>query len=287
MPDIVAIEHIAVHRATEKFSFERLRNRGLPRAGQASEPDDRAPVSIVQSSAARGDFAFGPENILALNSRAIGIDAPENNSAAADPAVLNQDEPAERGNPLMVIEHQGSAGLQSDSPDLIARDVITLPRRDFERRGIHHLIDPHYLTLHLLRPDADRIGSALLQRLFRHPENIRVEAVRLDWSFRLVRGHMTSFYEDLFTQRDPDGVTGNRLVTRRPIPRFDRGDDGRFICRRKNQLIADAQRTALDPPGNNAPLVKPINILDGEPEWLIQRAVTADNWSRDSKIVPP
>ena len=64
---VIAIEHVGVHRALKEFLLERSGNRRLPGAGKSGEPDDGAAMPISSRSPLRGDLAFVPENILALD----------------------------------------------------------------------------------------------------------------------------------------------------------------------------------------------------------------------------
>ena len=44
------------------------------------------------------------------------------------------------------------------------------------------------------------------QRLANDPKEIRVKAIRLNRGFAFVRGNITSLDENLFAQRDSDGI---------------------------------------------------------------------------------
>ena len=112
-----------MHAAFEKFAFERLRDRRFSRAGQARQPNDRAAMSVVAARAACAViFPSRPENVFALDRGAIGVSAAENDSAAADSSVIDDNEAPEIGDAIVIIQHERRARLNRDAADFIARD---------------------------------------------------------------------------------------------------------------------------------------------------------------------
>src|SRR4029077_11573629 len=105
MPDVVTVEDIGMHCPDEKFSLKRLRDGGFARAGKPGEPDDRSAMSMLPSARLRGDFSFTPENVLALDRAAIGVDAPVNDPAAANHPVVHQNKATEWWKAIVVIQH--------------------------------------------------------------------------------------------------------------------------------------------------------------------------------------
>src|SRR5205814_10575755 len=100
-------------------------------------------MSMLCGTRLRGDFSFAPENILALDRAAIGVNSPMNNPAAADRSVIDQDKATERWNAIVIIQHNRGARLNRQAADFVTRELIGLCRAPFESRGIHELIERH------------------------------------------------------------------------------------------------------------------------------------------------
>src|SRR5438477_3290225 len=105
MPDVVTVEHVGMHCPDEKFSLKRLRDGGFARAGKPGEPDDYSAMSMLCSTRLRGDFSFAPENILALDRAAIGVNAAVTDPAAANHPVIDQNKATEWWKTIVVIQH--------------------------------------------------------------------------------------------------------------------------------------------------------------------------------------
>ena len=97
-----------------------------------------------------------------------------------------------------------------------------------------------------------------------------MKSIRLNRSVIFVRSDIAAFYENLFAQRDSDGVPCHGWTVRRCVPTLNSCDNRRFVCRRKNQLVPHTQRSRLDPARNDAPAIKSINILNAEAERKIE-----------------
>src|SRR4030095_3925433 len=97
-------------------------------------------MSMLGGTRLRVDFSFAPENILALDRAAIGINTAVNNPAAANYSVIHQNKATEWWQAVVFIQHNRSTCLNRKAANLIARELIGLGRVPFEGRGIHHLI---------------------------------------------------------------------------------------------------------------------------------------------------
>ena len=99
-------------------------------------------------------------------------------------------------------------------------------------------------------------------------------ALKLDSSnggARLQRGHRAALDKDLLGQRDADGFAGRGSSAGRRVPALDGFDRAGLVGRRKNKSIANFDRAGFDAPGQDAALVKPVNVLDRKAQRLILR----------------
>src|SRR5215469_3598483 len=98
-------------------------------------------MTAPQGTLASCDFAFCPEDILALCNGAIGVNAPENGSTTTDLAVVYNHKPPEIRNAIVVVDDQSSAGLDCKSADLVALQLFASVTLALERRRIHYPLD--------------------------------------------------------------------------------------------------------------------------------------------------
>ncbi len=74
---------------------------------------------------------------------------------------------------------------------------------------------------------------------------------------------MPALDENMIAQRDSDGFAGaTPTPLRRRSPSLNRGHSRRLVMRRKNKLVADSDRSRLDPARKDPPFIHPINILN-------------------------
>src|SRR5207249_5666891 len=71
-------------------------------------------MSMLCSARLRGDFSFAPEDILAFDRAAIGVNAAVNNPAAADHPVIHQNKATKWWKPIVVIEYNRLPPLGRD-----------------------------------------------------------------------------------------------------------------------------------------------------------------------------
>src|SRR5205085_9448208 len=109
MPNVVAVEHVSMHSATEQLPLQGLGDRRFAGTGEAGEPDHRTAMTKLRCPLTRSDFSFGPENIFAFGDGAIGVSAAEHSTARVNLVGMEQDESAEVRHPVMVVEDQRSA----------------------------------------------------------------------------------------------------------------------------------------------------------------------------------
>src|SRR2546423_11743568 len=98
-------------------------------------------MPMLRRARLRIDFSFAPENVLALDRGAIGVDAAVNDSAAAYHSVINQNETPQLRNAIMVIQDNRRPCLNGEAPDLVPSQLIGFGRASFQRRRIHHFLD--------------------------------------------------------------------------------------------------------------------------------------------------
>jgi hypothetical protein len=67
----------------------------------------------------RGDLAFAPEDVLALDGFRSRIDNFRNDPTADEIVAIGQDKPAHCRNAVVVVDHERRAGLQRDFANLV------------------------------------------------------------------------------------------------------------------------------------------------------------------------
>src|SRR5207302_10543153 len=105
------------------------------------------------------------------------------------------------------------------------------------------------------------------------PKNVRMNPVRFDRRFGLMRGDVTALDKDLLGQRDPDRITGDRFLVAGSAPLFDRLNFRRLVRRRKNQFVPYPEFSSLDSAGDDATLVEPINVLHAKTQGKIDMSL--------------
>src|SRR5215469_5103384 len=120
MPNVIAVEHVGMHAAMEQVAFKRLSDGRFPGARKSSQPNHCSLVTGPDCPFTRGDFSFGPKDILAFCNGAIRVDAAENRSATADLSVVYDDEPSEVRNAVVVVDDEWSTGLDCKPANLVS-----------------------------------------------------------------------------------------------------------------------------------------------------------------------
>ena len=128
MADVVAIENVGVHSRTKSSRSSAC--------AMVDFPEPERPVSQTTAPrcpfwAARVCAVISPslqKMFLLFNRSAIGVNAAENNSAAADHAIIDDNKTAQRRNAIMVIQDEWRARLNGQAADLVARDCVGLGR---------------------------------------------------------------------------------------------------------------------------------------------------------------
>src|SRR5207237_10939629 len=94
------------------------------------------------------------------------------------------------------------------------------------------------------------------------PEKPRLETAQFIGRSCLQGGDRSALDEDLLAQSNADGLARGRVLTRRRIPTLDGFDGADFVAWTEKKPISDFDRAGFDASGQNAPLIKSINILD-------------------------
>src|ERR1700746_2918911 len=123
-----------MHGALEQLALKRLRNCRFPSAGQPGEPHNRAAMPAAYGTMAGGNFSFGPKNVFALCNLPVGIDAAENDTSSANLVVIDDCKSAEIRDAVMIVDHEWTAGLNRQPPDLISLHLFALVDLCLERR---------------------------------------------------------------------------------------------------------------------------------------------------------
>src|SRR5262249_10135266 len=158
-----------------------------------------------------------PENVLRFDFRAVGIDAAEDDAAAGDLTIIDDDESAEQRVPIGIIHDERAAGLDGDFGNIVARDVVAAGEF-LERGGVDDALDAHDLSIELLRSELDLGPLADGEVPFAHPEKARLETIRFNRRIRFVRGDVAALDEDLLGERDADAFARVRRVALRRVP---------------------------------------------------------------------
>src|SRR4029077_277072 len=103
---------------------------------------------------------------------AIGINAAENDSAAANLAVINDDKASQRRNAIVIIDYEWCSRLDREPPHFVSIELFTLVLNRLERRRIHHLIDRHDFAFHLLRREPKIIKATDSHGFAHDPKDI-------------------------------------------------------------------------------------------------------------------
>ena len=223
-----------MHAASEQFAFERLRDCRFSRARQSSEPNHRAPVSQSRRASSRCNLLFDPEDVFALRCRVpVGVNAAEDRAATANLAAVRDDESTQLRIAIVIVDHERAARLNREASDFVALELFAFLFRCFECRGIHHLIDRNDLAFHVLRREAKIVNLSELHRLAHDPKHVRVNPVRLDRRFGLMRANVTALDEDLFGQSNSDRIARDRFLVGILRPTFDRVNFRCLVRRRK------------------------------------------------------
>src|SRR5438270_10681006 len=133
------------------------------------------------------DFAFYPENILALGDGAIGVNTAENCPATANLSVIDNHKAPERRNPIVVVDHQRTARLNREAAHFVALELFPLLFGRLKRGGIHHLIDRDDFAFYFLRRQTQIVEMPDPHWLAHNPEYVGMNAVRFDWCLALMR----------------------------------------------------------------------------------------------------
>src|SRR5438270_3500701 len=148
------------------------------------------------------DLPFTPENVLTLYRRAIGIDAAVDDAAGYDRSIINEDEPAEIWDAIMIVQHDGRPGVNDHAADLVSRQLLRVVARALKGGGIYYLLDRCDLALDLLCFQARTVRVCRAGGMTRYPENIGVKAVGLNGCIFLFRTDVTALDKILFAQRN-------------------------------------------------------------------------------------
>src|SRR5438105_1055173 len=146
----------------------------LTKISMKSQPPSSAISRARRRSARGGDGAFGPENVLRFDFRAVGVNAAENDAAARDLALIDDDEAAHDRVAVVVVENERTAGLDGDLGDVVFRDVIARLGQRLERRGVNDALDAHDFRVKLLRGELELVALADVEPLPAHPEQARL-----------------------------------------------------------------------------------------------------------------
>jgi hypothetical protein len=165
------------------------------------------------------------------------------------------------GDPVVYIEHKTLWGARGPVDETLA---VPLGKAARMRQG-------DALTLVSWSRQAQVCAEAC-ERLAAEPEQRRPEH-RGELRRRLrMTGDLASLDEDLLVQGDADGLAGMRLDRCRiDVPRLDGADARGLARRREQQAVADAQHPRLDAPGQDAPGVELVDVLDGKAQRQIGR----------------
>ena len=136
----------------------------LPAPRKPREPYHRALVTIAQMRAARGDVALVPEDIRARDLLAVRVNAPKNDAAAGDIAVVHDHKPAHDRQRVVIVEHERTAGLKGDFGDVVAGDEFTPAfAHGLKRRGVDHAIHRDDFAIDFLRGEFQLVARADLR----------------------------------------------------------------------------------------------------------------------------
>src|SRR5207244_12149730 len=111
---------------------------------------------------------------------------------------------SKRWYPIVIVDHQRTARLNREPADFVALELLAFLLRRFERGRIHYLIDRNDFTFHILGGEAQIVKMPNSHRVAYDPENVRVNPVRLDRCFSLMRCDVTALDKTLLGQGDPD-----------------------------------------------------------------------------------
>src|SRR5690242_15504260 len=132
-------------------------------------------------------------------------------------------------------------------------------------------MDRRHLAVHLFGRDAQQILAVLFQRTFPQPKQIGFESRRDEGQLVLMSGNFASFNENLFIERDTDGMPCFRCSRNRfDVERLDRPNVCTLVRRRKHEVVADLQSPRCDASGENTAGIELIDILHREPQWLLR-----------------
>ncbi len=150
---------------------------------------------------------------------------------------------------------------------------VAVAGNGFQRRGINDFLDGFDFAIHFLRGELELVKLALGERFAAQPEQARLEPVQFVRRICFQRRHRAAFDENLLGQRDADGFAGAGVVLRWRVPALNGLDGAALVAGTEQQPVAHLDGTGLDAAREDAPVIKPINILDGKTQRLIVRPV--------------
>src|SRR4051812_24554616 len=106
MANIITVENVSVHSAIEQFALKSLGYGRFARPGKSGEPDHCTAVAELDRTFARGNFAPGPEDILAFGDGSICVGATEHRAAGVNFAIMKKHESTEVCHALMIVQNQ-------------------------------------------------------------------------------------------------------------------------------------------------------------------------------------
>ena len=164
-----------------------------------------------------GDFAFHPENILALDARqhvaSVGVFPLEDSAAATNMTMIHKNEPTRRHDTVVIVEGYREFGADDDLGHIVAGNVVAARPVDLaQRRGVHQFLDGLDMALDFLSRQLQLDFAAHLKVLTAEPEQFCAKHVGLDRRVRFLRADLAALDKNLFSQCDPD-----RFVRARPV----------------------------------------------------------------------
>src|SRR5262245_19952458 len=254
--------------------FESLCQKRLAGMPTTSDEHNGRPVAVLLSPLFDADFPLHPGKVTATRFFAekllIVTDHFSHDPTASDVIIIDEDESPGRLKRRRQIERHRSLGSQRQFGHLIAmngRAALLL----IQIHRVDDPLDPRYFALHLFSGNTQNIPTAFFKRTFSQPEQVRLERSRDERQLLLMRGKLASLDENLFVERDADGLSRfSPSWNGFDVERFDRSDVRPFVRWRKHQVVANLQSTRRNAAGEDAAGIELIDILNREPQRLLR-----------------